>query len=209
MRNHSQVITRADQPEVSMKPSGKHTAAGPAAPCGQAAPTSTGEHRVAVLSAALLRAVMSMSSDDHAALAARAGVDATVVAGAVSGACPAWALPYDQFTVLADAAAAWYPRAVFETAAACDLMLTCVLNGDQSMATDVLTEPRSRDLARALLRLALTSEPGTATDVAEPSLVTHDLLALLSERAAALAGSDSPDAWVGVEILTACTGGQS
>jgi hypothetical protein len=48
-----------------------------------------------------------------------------------------------------------WPCAVFETAAACDLLLTCVLNGDQFMATDVLTDPDSQDLARALLRLAI------------------------------------------------------
>lgn len=94
--------------------------------------------------------------------------------------------------------------AVFETATACDLLLSCVLNGDQVMATDVLTEACSRDLAWALLRLAITSEPDQGNRVAEDAQLPDHLLVLLSERAAVLAGSGSPDAWAGAEILVAC-----
>jgi hypothetical protein len=206
-----QLIEGHRQQEDSMSSAGRDTDAKRLllAPAGWSASADSARQRVTVLSASLLQAVMILSGEDHAGLAGRAGVDASVVSEVVGGTCPAWALPYEQFTALADVAAASWPPAAFETAAACDLLLTCVLNGDQSMATDVLTELRSRDLARALLRLALTSEPDSATGLAEPSMVTSDLLALLSQRAAALAGSDSPDAWVGVEILTACAGGQS
>lgn len=77
------------------------------------------------------------------------------------------------------------------------------------MATDVLTEPCSRDLARALLRLAITREPDQGSRVAEDALLLDHLLALLSERAAALAASASPDAWVGAEILVACLSRQT
>jgi hypothetical protein len=57
-------------------------------------------------------------------------------------------LPYEEFTALADAVGAVWPCEVFETAAASDLLLSCVLNGDQFIAADVLTDPCSQDLAR-------------------------------------------------------------
>src|SRR5580658_9689799 len=106
------------------------------------------EYPVAVLSATLVQAVMDALGEGVGDFAIRAGVATVVVADAVSGACPAWALPYAQITALACAVAAWWPDEVFETAAACDLLLSCLLNGDQVMATDVLTQPRSRGLAR-------------------------------------------------------------
>jgi|HubBroStandDraft_1064217.scaffolds.fasta_scaffold111811_1 hypothetical protein len=171
---------------------------------GPVAAEEDGGHRVATLSVALLRAVMTTCHDDHERFAVRAGVAAEVIAEAVAGTHPAWALPYDEFTAIAAAVAALWPGRVFETAAACDLLLSCVLDGDLVMATDVLTEPCSRDLARALLGNVLTSETGTAAGVSLPV----DLLALLTERAAALADSESPDAWVGTEILAATIGRQ-
>lgn len=91
---------------------------------------SSGEHRVAVLSASLLRTVMSTYGQSHEAFAVRAGVAAEVVAGAACGKCPAWGLPYEEFTAIAGAIAVVWPSAVFETAAACDLLLSCILNGD-------------------------------------------------------------------------------
>lgn len=84
-----------------------------------------------------------------------------------------------------------------------------MLNGDQFLATDVLTEPSTRDLARALLRLTITNEPGHGIRGTENASLPDDLLALLSERAAKLASSESPDAWVGMEILAGCPGSQS
>ena len=94
-------------------------------------------------------------------------------------------------------------RPLFETAAACDLLLSCVLNGDQVMATDVLTDPSTQDLARALLRLAITTE-------AQDSLLPEDLLTAAG-RPGRRAGRTpaSPDAWVGAELLVACPRRQS
>jgi len=161
-----------------------------------------GEHQVAVLSAAVLQAVMNTYGDDYEALAVRVGVAAGIVAEAIGGTRPAWALPYEEFMALADLVAALWPCEVFETAAACDLLLSCILNGDQFIAADVLTDPCSQNLARTLLRLAVASEPGS-------NLLPGDLLAFLRERAAALADSRSPDAWIGVEILLTCLGRQS
>src|SRR5438128_2528483 len=80
-----------------------------------------------------------------------------VVKGAEEGTCPAWQLPYDEFTALADAVG-WLdpsPRELFETPAACDLLLACLLDGDQAMATDVLTDDDTRDMTVALLRWAI------------------------------------------------------
>jgi len=166
----------------------------------QPVPDDQGAHRVAALSAALMQAVLNTYGENHEEFALRAGVSASVVGEAMDGTCPAWALPYDEFTALADVVAAMWPCAAFEIAAACDLLLSCVLNGDQFMATDVLAEPCSQDLAWALLRLVVTSES---------TLLPENVLALLSERAAALAASESPDAWVGAEILAGCLGRQS
>lgn len=166
-------------------------------------------HRVSALSAALLQAVINTYGENHESFAVRAGVAAEVVAEATAEIHPAWALPYDEFTALADAVAALWPCAVFETAAACDLLLSCVLNGEQFLATDVLTEPCSQGLARALLRLAITSEPAGETRKARDALLPEHLLAVLTERAAALAASGLPDAWVGVEILATSLSRQS
>jgi hypothetical protein len=103
-------------------------------------------------------------------------VAAEVVAEALSGTCPAWALPYDDFTAIADAAEAMWPSPVFETATACDFLLSCVLNGDQVMATHVLADPshpRPRAaLARALLSLAIAGE-------GQDTLLPQDVLTLL------------------------------
>src|SRR6266568_3931502 len=120
-----------------------------------------GQHPVAVLSSAVLRAARHAQAEDQAGFAARARIAVGVVISAEDGTQPAWALPYEEFTALADAVAATCPRPLFETAAACDLLLSCVLDGDQVLATDVLVEPCSRDLSRALLRLAVTGEPDT------------------------------------------------
>lgn len=157
-------------------------------------PETSGEHRVGVLSGAILRAAVNAYGHGHRGLAARVGVTEEVVADTASGACPAWELPYNDFTALAGTVEALWAGAAFETAAECDLLLSLVLDGEQYMATDVLTEPGSRDLARALLRLAVRE--------AERPLLPEGLRVLLCERAAALTGSGSPDAWVGREILT-------
>lgn len=72
------------------------------------------EHRVAALSASLIRAVMITYGETNEVFAARVGLAAEVVAEALSGTCPAWALPYDEFMAIADAAEAMWPSPVFE-----------------------------------------------------------------------------------------------
>ncbi len=68
-----------------------------------------GEHQVVVLSAAVLQAVMNTYGDDSEAFAVRAGVATDIVAEAMSGTRPAWALPYEEFTAIADTVAAVWP----------------------------------------------------------------------------------------------------
>ena len=136
-----------------------------------------------------------------------------MVDGAEDGTRPAWASPYPEFMALADAVAAPHSswRELFETAAACDLLVTCLLDGDQAMATDVLADDDTRDTTVALLRWAITGDSRSVQRAGltlcergnEPSgrLLGGEQRALLRQRAAALARSSSPDAWVGAEIL--------
>jgi hypothetical protein len=164
---------------------------------------------VAVLSAAVLAAARATYGEDRAELAARAGLAVHVVNGAENGTDPAWSLPYLEFMALADAVAArasW--RQLFETAAACDLLVTCLLDGDRAMATDVLADDDTRDTTVALLRWAITGDfrfvqrAGlTLCERSAGRLLCAEQQTLLRQRAAALARSSSPDAWVGAEIL--------
>jgi hypothetical protein len=171
-----------------------------------------GEHTVSVLSSALLRAVRWRHGEGHEGFALRAGVATEVVIAAEDGTCPAWALPYDDFMALAEATACC-ALAALETAVACDLLLTCVLNGDQVFATDVVMELGSRNLAWVLLSLAIAGGsdralPGVGSLKLVENVVTLDdaQVALLRERVEALAASASPDAWVGAEIAAVCGG---
>lgn len=168
---------------------------------------------VAVLSAAVLVAARAAYGEDRADLAARAGLGVHVIDGAEDGTGPAWSLPYPEFMALADAMAAPHSswRELFETAAACDLLMTCLLDGDQAMATDVLADDDTRDMTVALLRWAITGDSGSVQRAAittweradGPSgrLLNDEQRALLRRRAATLARSSSPDAWVGAEVL--------
>ena len=168
---------------------------------------------VAVLSAAVLVAARAAYGEDRTDLAARAGLDVHVIDGAEDGTNPAWSLPYPEFMALADAMAAPHPswRELFETAAACDLLMTCLLDGDQAMATDVLADDDTRDTTVALLRWAITGDSRSVQRAGfalcergdEPSgrLLGSEQRALLCQRSEALARSSSPDAWVGAEIL--------
>jgi hypothetical protein len=83
-----------------------------------------------------------------------------VVEGVEDGSCPVWDLPYVTFTALGDAVSVLNPslRTVFEAAAACDLVMTCVMRGDRAFSTDVLADDDTRDLAVGLLRWAVTGE---------------------------------------------------
>jgi DNA-binding XRE family transcriptional regulator len=196
--------------QPSASPSELSTASGA---CGEPSPG----YQVAVLSSMVLTMARLGCGESQEEFAIRAGVAREVVTGAENGRQPAWAMAYDEFTALADATAAVSPglRVLFETAAACDLLLSCVLNGDQALAADVLVERRSRDAARALLKLAITGDMDHALPMPElPRLseaarfLGDSLAALLRVRAAALAASGAPDAWVGEEILAAWLGGQ-
>jgi len=179
-----------------MIPASDHQATGQTVLDHLPAPDETSGHRIAVLSAALLRAVMTTYGEDHEAFASRAGVASNVIAAAADGTGPAWALPYDEFTALADAVATLWPCALFETATACDLLLTSIVSGDQYMATDVLTDPSSQHLACALLQAAKAMLPQNLQD-------------LLNDQAAELADSGSPDALVGKQIGSGLIGRQS
>jgi hypothetical protein len=172
-----------------------------------------GRQPVTVLSAAVLMAARTRCHENRADFAARAQLSFHVVEGAEDGTRPAWELPYAEFMALTDAVAASCPswRELFETAAACDLLVTCLLDGDQAMATDVLTDDDTRDTTVALLRWAITGDCRSVQRAGlalcergdEPSgrLLGGEQRALLRQRAAALARSSSPDAWVGAEIL--------
>jgi hypothetical protein len=168
---------------------------------------------VAALSAAVLVTARIAYGEDRADLAARTRLAVHVVDGVESGTRPAWALPYPEFMAIAEAVAAPHPswRELFETAAACDLLMTCLLDGDQAMATDVLADDDTRDTTVALLRWAITGDsrsvqragltPWERADGPSGRLLNDEQRAPLRQRAAALARSSSPDAWVGAEIL--------
>lgn len=105
------------------------------------------ETRIGVLSATMLRAVMNTYCESPDGFAVRAGVTATVITGIADASCPAWMLPYEEFTAVAETIAELWPSAAFEIATACDLLLTSVISGDHFLATDVLTDPGSGNLA--------------------------------------------------------------
>jgi hypothetical protein len=79
------------------------------------------------------------------------------------------------------------------------------------MATDVLADDDTRDTTMALLRWAITGDSRSVqragltswerADRPSDRLLNDEQRALLRQRAATLAGSSSPDAWVGAEIL--------
>jgi hypothetical protein len=91
------------------------------------------------------------------------------------------------------------------------LLVTCLLDGDQALATDVLADGDTRDTTMALLRWAITGDSQFVqragltswerADVPSGRLLNDEQRVLLRQRAAALARSSSPDAWVGEEIL--------
>ena len=171
-----------------------------------------GRGPVAALSAAVLVAARVGCHEDQAEFAGRARLGVHVVEAAEEGTRPAWELPYAEFMALADAVSGPHPswRDLFETATACDLLVTCLLDGDQAMATDVLADDDTRDVTVALLRWAITGDTRAAQDAGftptrgcghSGQLLSGAQRTLLRQRAAALARSCSPDAWVGAEIL--------
>jgi len=136
-------------------------------------PEDPGGNRVTALSSAVLSWARTGAGESRARFALRAGVDPAVVEGAEDGTGPAWDLPYAELTALADAVSLLNPllRDVFETAAACDLLVTCVMRGEQAFSTEVLADDGTRDLAVGLLRWAFTGQfrlPGYESCVQRP-----------------------------------------
>ena len=121
---------------------------------------ATESQPVAVLSAAVLIAARAAYSEDRADLAARAGLDVHAVDGVEEWYAPG--LDNALSRVHGDRRGGGGPhpswRELFETAAACDLLMTCLLDGDQAMATDVLADDDTRDTTVALLRWAITGD---------------------------------------------------
>jgi hypothetical protein len=181
-------------------------------PPGRPIRTAAGQP-VAALSAVVLVTARAAYGEGRADLAARARLGVHVVDGVEDGTRPAWELPYAEFMALADAVAEPQPswRGLFETAAACDLLVTCLLGGDQAMATDVLADDDTRDMTVMLLRWVITGDsravqragfiPCERGDRPASGLLSDVQRTLLRRRAAVLARSCSPDAWVGAEIL--------
>ena len=137
--------------------------------------TTTGAPPVTVLSASVLIAARTGYRESREDFAVRADVPLRVVEAVEGGSRPAWDLPYATFSALGGAVSVLSPSmcTVFETAAACDLMLTCVMRGDHAFSTDVLADDDTRDLAVGLLRWAVTGEfrlPGYAGCVQVPVL---------------------------------------
>jgi hypothetical protein len=136
-------------------------------------PEDRGRNQVTVLSSAVLSWARTGGGESRARFALRAGVDLAVVEAAEDGTGPAWGLSYAEFTALAEAVSMLNPllRDVFETAAACDLLVTCVMRGELAFSTEVLADDGTRDLAVGLLRWAFTGQfrlPGYETCVQLP-----------------------------------------
>jgi hypothetical protein len=183
------------------------------------------DHSMAALSATVLWAARVGYGESPTDFACRAGVASHVVKGAEDGSRPAWVLPYPEFAALADAAAVLNPslRSMFETAAACDLLLTCVLDGDQVLATDVGEFRVPGCAGHVRIPVALHEECGGAICPAcgqclceadvygcghSGQLLSDAQLVLLRRRATELARSGSPDAWAGAELLAVLGGGR-
>jgi hypothetical protein len=115
----------------------------------------------AVISGAVLRRVRAGCGESREAFAARAGVPAAAVTGAENGTLPAWALPCDQYQAIEAAASVRNPglAEVFYTAAACDLFLTALLNGDAETGDGALAALLDKEhvtMAWSLLTWAVT-----------------------------------------------------
>jgi len=93
---------------------------------------------------------------------------------------------------------------VFNTAAACDLLLTGVLNGDKALAgMDAMTNPVPAQLAQALLRWAVRGEPPAAGLLGMPPvarLLPNAQRKLLRVRARTWPPRTPLDAWVGAQL---------
>src|SRR5579859_7594163 len=86
-----------------------------------------GQHPIAVLSATVLKAARAGCGMSLEYFARLSGVSVAEAEAVEAGAHPAWALPFDHFSALSDAVSAISPwmNGMFETATACDLLLSC------------------------------------------------------------------------------------
>jgi hypothetical protein len=164
-------------------------------------------YTVAVIAAAVVRAVRAAQGRSREQFAAQVGLGLGVLVSVEDAAVPVWALPYDQFAALAEAAGAHDLQAgeVFWAAGSCDLLLTSVLNGDHPVLCDALTESESLGRVRMLLRWALHGTPPACESLPVPGgrpLLGEDEQRLLRDRLQALATSGSTDAWVGTQLLS-------
>jgi hypothetical protein len=180
-----------------------------ACPGGRAASPAWGDRprcpvSVGVIAGMVLANARESAAESVTAFAARAGVPRLVVAGVEDGGdCPAWALDQAGFDAI-DAAVGAHDldlSALFETGAACDWLLTCVLGGGlPGAACRVIELPR----AAAVLRWAVRGEPPAAGSVrlrpAVPLLLRAQL-ARLQARAGELAASRPAKAAVGAHLL--------
>lgn len=166
---------------------------------------------------ALSSLIMTVGRDEMSELAeefaARAGVSPELVEAIGNGKRPAWAIDGPEVFKVADAMRE-ETAGLFLTAANCDLMIENVLRGDTATASaaaaEVLNDPKRREAARSLLTMAVQAGTGTAPSpwhtwsAKEPLLDAEDR-ELLRARATEIAGSGTPDAWLGDEILGAFT----
>jgi hypothetical protein len=155
--------------------------------------------QVTVISAMVLRHGRAALGDSPEVFAARAGVSPDLVAGIEDGSRPAWGTPGPQLVSIADALRP-VDHEWFWTATACDLLLTNLLSHDDVTAgvaaEEAMGDVARREIARKLLRRAISG----AGSAAVPLLPVADRV-LLRHRAARLAESNSPDGWVGAELL--------
>ncbi len=156
------------------------------------------------LSAWMLQAGRRALGDGQEVFAAKAGVSLDLVARIEDGSRPAWDVPGPELFPLVNTLDPGHGEA-FWTAMSCDLLLTNLLSGDDVTAgvaaEEALSDPARRELARLLLRCAMRG----SGDSDSPLLGTAER-ELLRKRAVEVAGSLTPCAWVGAEILAAFGG---
>lgn len=169
---------------------------------GQAGEDGEYECPVSVLSAIVAAAGRQALAESREQFATRAGVGPELVAGIEDGTRPAWDVPGPQFTAIAGALGPGLGEKLW-TATSCDLVLTDVLSGDWAgvAAADALTDPAQIEAARMLLAWAVRgTRDGGAPLLADPERE------LLRQKAAELAASGTPDAWVGAHLLALFAG---
>jgi len=112
-----------------------------------------------VISCAVLRAVREGCGESQEEFATRTGLARAAVNGIEDGSCSAWALPWRQYQAVEAAIGVTDPGLceVFYVAAACDLYLTAMMEGDDQTAEGALATLRQHPgLAFSLLGWAVS-----------------------------------------------------